>query len=232
MASDDELPRVPGIRAVSSFHANFGGEDVVIRPADPEESAFTIEVLLTGATATFPPSAPVHEGDVVERNDPRGGVIEYTIDRYEFSKDPFGRGHDHWEAQLVEKRHVARRFAEPHIIVHGGVNQFAVGDGNTLQQINQQANFPAVLSALDELRVTLPREALGSAELEEVEEALSDAATAARDAEKPSAVKRALHGANGVVGDLAESAKSGASDSLKAWVAAATTVLLSQIAGL
>lgn len=78
----------------------------------------------------------------------------------------------------------------------------------------------------------MPREALGSAQLAEVEEALAEVATAAREAEKPSAVNRALHGVNGVVGDLAEFARSGASDSVKAWVAAATTVLPSQIAGL
>lgn len=232
MSTDHELRREPGIRAVSSFFGHFDGEDVVVRPADPAEPAFTIEVLLMDGEATFPPAAPVHEGDLVERKDPRGGVIEYTIARYDFSKDPFGHGNDHWKAQLVERRHVARHFAEPHIVVNGGVNQFAVGDGNTLQLTNQTAHYPDVASALSEIRNTIPREALKAGELEEIEEALTDAVTTAREAEKPSAVKRALHGVNGVIGDLAGSAKSGAADSVKAWAAAATAVLLSHIAGL
>lgn len=233
MTSDDELRRVPGIRAVSSFYRNFGGEDVVVRPADPDEPAFRIEVLLNSdGKAVFPPSAPAREGDVVEREDPRGGVIEYAIDRYQFSKDPFSHGNDHWDAHLVERRHVARRFAEPHIVVHGGVNQFAVGDGNALQLTNQVANFPTVVSALSEIRNTMPREALGPGELEEIEEALADATAVAHEAEKPSTVKRALHGVNGVIGDLAGSAKSGAADGVKAWAAAATAMLLGHIAGL
>ncbi|MFG6504560.1 hypothetical protein [Microbacterium sp. P05] len=232
MSINDELRREPGIRAVSSFFGHFNGEDVVVRPADPREPAFTIEVLLTESKATFPPAAPVHEGDLVERSDPRGGVIEYTINRYEFSKDPFGHGNDHWEAQLVEKRHVARRFAEPHIVVNGGVNQLAVGDGNKLQLINQTAHYPAVVSALSEIRNTMPREGFGAGDLAEIEEALTDATGVAQESDKPSAVKRALHAVNGVIGDLAGSAKSGAADSVKAWAAAATAVILRHIAGL
>lgn len=232
MSSDDELRREPGIRAVSDFFGHFGGEDVVVRPADTDGTAFTIEVLLTEGKATFPPAAPVHEGDVVERADPRGGVIEYRIDRYEFSKDPFDRGNDHWVARLVENRHVARRFAEPHIVVHGGVNQFAVGDGNSLKLTNQVAHFPEVVSALSEVRDSIPHEALTAGELEELEEALADATTVAQEADKPSVVKRALHGVNGVVGDVGGAAKDGATSGVKSWAAAATAVLLGQIAGL
>lgn len=167
---------------MGSFFGHFDGEDVVVRPADPAEPAFTIEALLADGKATFPPATPVHESDLVERKDPRGGVNEYTIDRYEFSRDPFGHGNDRWEAQLIEKRYVARRFTEPHIVVNGGANQFAVGDGNTLQLTNQTAHYPDVVSALREIRNTIPREALNAGELEEIEEALTNAVTAAHGA--------------------------------------------------
>ncbi|MBT1584127.1 hypothetical protein [Curtobacterium flaccumfaciens] len=233
MASNDELRRIPGIRAVSSFYSNFGGEDVVVRPSKPGEPAFRIEVLLNSdGKAIFPPAAPVHEGDLVEREDPRGGVIEYTIDQYQFSKDPFSGGNDHWDAHLVENRHVARRFAEPHILIQGGVNQFAVGDGNTLQFVNQAAAFPDVVNALGEIRDSMPRKDLTSDQVAEIDDALKDAAAVAGGAVKPSVLKRALHGVNGVLGDVAHSVKDGGADGVKAWVAAATAMLLSQIASL
>lgn len=232
MTTGDEVQRIPGIRQVSSFFGNFGGEDVVVRPASADRPVFKIEVLLTEGKAVFPPTAPAHEGDVVEREDPRGGVIEYLIERYEFSKDPFGTGNDHWNAHLVEERHVARPFAQPSIVVNGGVNQFAVGDGNSLQLTNQSASFPDVLTSLQDIRRSIPSDALSSNQLEEVVDALDDAARIAGESDKPTAVKRALHGVGGVIDEVASSAQGGAKDAIKVWAAAATALILKQISGL
>lgn len=233
MVSDEDLVRIPGIREVSSFFRNFGGEDVVIRPANTGAPAFKIEVLLNGdGKAVFPPAAPVHEGDLVERSDPRGGVIEYSVQRYEFSKDPFGHGNDHWNAYLVEKRHVARDFAQPNIVVKGGVNQFAVGDRNSLQMTNQTVAFPEVVASLEEIRRGIPRDALSTDRVEEIDEAIDEAARVAADSDKPRTVKRALHAVNGVLGEVAESVRGGAVGAVKAWATAAMALLLKHLTGL
>lgn len=41
--------------------------------------------MLASKKAIFPPKAAVREGAIVERPDPRGGLIEYVVSRYEFS---------------------------------------------------------------------------------------------------------------------------------------------------
>lgn len=233
MVTDGEIERIAGIRQVSSFYRNFGGEDVVVRPKDLDRPPFKIEVLLNkDGKAVFPPKAPVHEGDLVERVDPRGGVIEYSIDRYEFSKDPFGRGNDHWDAYLIEKRHVNRHFAQPNIVVNGGVNQFAVGDGNALHLTNQTAAFPGVVASLEQIRGGVPRAELSPDQLIEIDDALDDAARIAAESDKPNSVKRALHGVKGVLGDVADSARDGAMSAVKVWAAAAIAVITKQITGL
>ncbi|WP_143736357.1 hypothetical protein [Plantibacter flavus] len=232
MATDSEIERVPGIRDVSGFFENFEGEEVVVRPKDSRRPPFKIEVLFTDRVAVFSPKAPAQEGDLVERDDPRGGVIEYLIDRYEFNKDPFGDGDDHWSAHLVEKRHVDRRFAQPSIVVNGGVNQFAVGDRNSLRLTNQMAAFPDVVASIEEIRGGIPRDVLAPAQLAEVDDALEDAARVATESDKPHAVKRALHGVNGVLGEVVDSARGGAMSGVKTWAAAATALIINQISGL
>lgn len=232
MADDLELPRIPGIRAVSSFYSNFGGEDVVLRPSSPERDPFKIEVMLDRKGAIFPPSAAVREGDIVEREDPRGGVIEYRISRYEFNKDPFNLGTDHWVATLVEKGRASRSFAQPKIVVHGGTNQISVGNGNQLHQTNVTTEARGVIAALEEIRSSTPREDLSPAQVEEVDEAIEEAKAAASSGQKTSAIKRSLHAVRGVVEDVAESASAGAKDAVKVWSAAATTLIIKHLAGL
>lgn len=232
MAENDEVPRVPGIRAISGFFRNFGGEDVVVRPAGPEGDPFKIEVLLDGKKAVFPPIAPVHEGDIVERADPRGGVIEYQISRYEFSKDPFGHGNDHWNATLTEKGHASRSFAQPSIVVHGGTNQISVGNANQLQQTNVTSVARHVVAALEEIEKGAPRDQFTADQAEALQDAISDAKKTAATAEKPNAVKRSLYGLRGVVDEIGASAETGAKDAVKAWVAAATTLIITHLTGL
>ena len=231
MTNSDELPQVPGVRAASRFFSNFAGEDVVVRPASLETEPFRIEVLLDGGNAVFPPAAPVHEGDVVERADPRGGVIEYSISRYEFSKDPFSHGNDHWNATLVEKGHAARLFAQPSIIVHGGTNQISVGNANHLQQTNVSEKVSEVAQALDEMESSVPRDRLSVDQLEAFDDAVAAAKETISSDAKPTALKRSLYGLRGVVDEIGASAEAGAHDAVKTWVAAATTVVISQLMG-
>lgn len=232
MAENDEVPRVPGIRAISEFFRNFDGEDLVVRPATPEGDPFKIEVILNGKKAVFPPIAPVHEGDIVERADPRGGVIEYQISRYEFSKDPFGHGNDHWNATLTEKGHASRLFAQPSIVVHGGTNQISVGNANRLQQTNVTEVARHVVAALEEIEKCAPRDQLTADQAEALEDAISDAKKTASTTEKPNAVKRSLYGLRGVVDEIGASAEAGTRDAVKAWVAAATTLIITHLSGL
>lgn len=232
MVGNNELSRVPGIRAVSSFYDNFEGEDVVIRPVSPDQDPFKIEVLLNSGKAIFPPAAPVHEGDLVEREDPRGGVIEYAISRFEFNKDPFGDDTDHWDATLTEKGHAARTFAQPKIIIHGGTNQIAVGNSNQLQQSNPTFATRELIAALDEIEKSIPRDAVDADQLEAVEEAIAAVRDAASTATKPTSVKRAIYGVRGIVDEVGSSAKSGVKDGVKVWVASATTLLIKQLIGL
>ena len=232
MSENDEVPRIPGIRAISGFFRNFGGEDIVVRPSAPEGDPFKIEVLLDGSKAVFPPAAPVHEGDIIERADPRGGVIEYRISRYEFSKDPFERGNDHWNATLMEKGHVSRSFAQPNIIVHGGTNQISVGNANQLQQKNVTAEARRLVVALEEIERDAPRDQFNADHAEALEDAISDVKKTVSTAEKPNTVKRSLYGLRGVVDEIGASAEAGTKDAVKAWVAAATTMIITHLTGL
>ena len=231
MSENDEIPRMPGIRAESSFYRNFGGEDVVVRPSTTDREPFKIEVMLDSKKAIFPPKAAVHEGDIVERADPRGGVIEYVISRYEFSKDPFGHGNDHWNATLIEKGHVSRSFAQPRIIVHGGTNQISVGNSNQLQQTNITAEAREVVAALDAIHESAPRSHLGADQIEALEDAISDAKSIATSGSKSSVLKRSLYGLRGVVDEIAMSAGAGAKDAVKRWSAAATALIIKHLAG-
>lgn len=203
-----------------------------MRPSSPERAPFKIEVMLSEKNAFFPPTAAVREGDVVERADPRGGVMEYVISRYIFNKDPFEHGNDHWDATLVEKGHASRSFAQPSIVVHGGMNQISVGDGNRLRQSNMTAEARALVAVLDEIHTSLPRHDLSPVQVEEIEDAIEEAKETASSGQKASAIKRSLHGVRGVIEELAGSAGAGAKDAVKTWSAAATTLIIQHLAGL
>lgn len=232
MGDVSELPSVPGIRAVSNFFSNFDGEQVVVRPSAVDQAPFKIEIVLSGQRAVFPPLAQVHAGDMVERVDPRGGVIEYVISRHEFSRDPFGHGDDHWNATLTEKGHAPRSFAQPKIIVNGGTNQISVGDANLLHQTNIAEQARELVTALEKIGESAPRDSLNADQIEELEDALDAARTAASSGAKTGAVRRSLHGLRGVVEDITDAGGAGALEAVKVWAAAATTVIIQQIAGL
>ncbi|WP_405219014.1 hypothetical protein [Agrococcus sp. Ld7] len=227
----DELERVSGIRDVSSLYRNFDGEDVVIRPASGDRKAFRIEVMLEGDKAVFPATAPVEEGDLLERNDPRGGVIEYAIARYDFVKAPMSHFEDQWDATLVRKGRVARSFAQPQIVVHGGTNQFSIGDHNKMKQFNG-AGSRELLEALDEAERSIPCDDLSSDQVEAVQDAIADVRSVASSDAKPSTMKRAIYGMSGVVDEVADSSKAGAKDGVKSWAAATTAAILSHVVGL
>ncbi|WP_426724915.1 hypothetical protein [Curtobacterium flaccumfaciens] len=234
MTTDSELPKVAGIHELSRFFRNFDTEEVVVRPATPGASSFRINVLLSEGKALFPPRAPVHEKDLIERADPRGGVMQYVIQRYLFKKDPFGEDGSHWEASLLEKGHAERNFGSPNIVINGGVNQFAVGNQNTLQQSNSGPAFEDVLAALEVIRRDMPRALLSPEHVAELDEAIEDAARLATegDVEKPNVIKRALYGVQGAITEIGESVVGGSAGAVKVWATAATTALLTQLTGL
>lgn len=232
MNDNEEMPREPGIRSISSFYRNFGGEDVIVRPASKDQTAFRIEILLTGGKAIFPPAAPVHERDVVERVDPRGGVIEYVISQYEFSKDPFGHGNDHWEATLSEKGRVNRPFAQPNIVVHGGTNQISVGNSNELHQTTNVSARQELNAALDKVLKEMPRSDIPGDQALLIEEAIADAKEKAANSSDTGIVKRSLYAIRGILSEIVSSAGGGVNEGVKAWVAAATTILIKHLAGL
>lgn len=219
---------------MSRFFANFGGEEVVVRPTGRDAAAFKIEVLLQSNKATFPPAADVQEGDIVERVDPRGGVVSYEIKTYDFNKDPFGRGNDHWEAVLVElsRAERQRRAAQlaPSIVVNGGTNQIAVGDQNRLQQ--QNAKTGAELAhLLDQLARSMPKSDLDPNTVAELDDAFCEARAIVEAGASSAKVKRSLYGLRGLVEEVGQSAEAGVGVGIKTWVSATVATLLQQVAG-
>lgn len=226
--SDANLRREDGIRQTSRFFGHFHGEDVVVRPATADREPFTIEVLLSGNEATFSPQAPVYEGDIVERADPRGGVIEYVVDKYEISKDPFNNGNSHGKGSLRERGHAARAFGATSIVIHGGANQVSIGNSNAL---TQTVGIPAaeLVEILSQIRASIPRGELSEDAVREVTEAMDAADEAIREG-KPSAVRRALHGLKGVIDEIGQGVEEGTKAGVKTWAAAMVAALLAQIA--
>jgi hypothetical protein len=228
--SDASLRREDGIRKISRFFWHFHGEDVVVRPASADREPFTIEVLLSGNEATFSPQAPVYEGDIVERADPRGGVIEYIVEKYEISKDPFKHGNDHGKGTLRERGHAARAFGATSIVIHGGTNQVSIGHSNAL---TQTVGIPAaeLVGILSQIRSSIPRGELSDDAVREVTEA-SDAADEAVREGKPRTVRRALYGLKGVIDEIGQGVEEGAKAGVKTWAAATAATLLAQIANI
>lgn len=227
-----ELARESGIREVSEFFSHFGGEDVVVRPATPEREPFVIEVLITDTETTFPPSAPVHEGDIVDREDPRGGVIESVITEYTFRRDPFGNGNDHWAATLTEKGHAARQFGQQNIVVNGDSNQFSFGNANVLNQTNTYGVAgEELVEALDKLESTMPRDEMTADQVAEIAEVLGEARSEAANGADDKTMKRALRALRGAVAELLDSVKEGAKDKVRLWGANVTALVVQYLAG-
>lgn len=217
---------------MSSFYKNFGGEDVVVRPGTSDREPFLIEVLITDAETVFPPSAPAREGDTVERQDPRGGVIESVITEYRFRKDPFGNGNDHWAATLVEKGHAARRFGQQNIVVNVDGNQFSFGNDNTLHQTtNYGVSGNELVDALNQLAHTMPRDEMTAEQAADIVEMLDDAREKAANDGDPRALRRALLALRGALAGVTEAATEGVKDSVRTWMAGATTLLVQYLAG-
>ncbi|GEM_PF-6430543 len=171
---------------MSSLFKNFGGEEVVVRPGTSYRESFVIGVLITDAETVFPPSAPAREGDTVEREDPRGGVLEYVITEYTFRKDPFGKGDDHWAATLVEKQHAARKFRQYNFMVSGDGNQFSFGNDNTLHQTtNYGVNGNELVDAFDRLAHTMPRDEMTAEQAADIVEMLDESREKAVDDTDP-----------------------------------------------
>lgn len=225
------MERIPGIRDVSGFFSHFGAEDVVLRPATAERAPFQIEVLLNGNEATFAPSAPVYEGDVVERADPRGGVIEYVVDEYEINRDPFGGGDDHGVARLRERGRASRHFASANVVISGGTNQVAIGDSNRLSQSNRN-DAGEIAAALARVLADIPGEAFTPDEIAELHDAINEATAAESESKPASTVRRTLHAVRGVVEHLAGSAKDGAGDAVKDWSKGGVAAIIALLAGL
>lgn len=217
---------------MGSLFKNLGGEDVVVCPGTSDREPFVIEVLITGAETVFHPSAPASEGDTVEREDPRGGVIEYVITEYMFRKDPFDKGNDHWAATLVEKGHAARQLGQHSFTVSGDGNQFSFGNHNTLHQTtNNGVSGSELVDALDQLAQTMPRDEMTAEQAADIIEMLDEAREKAANDGDPRALRRALLALRGALAGVAEAATEGVKDSVRAWVAGATTLLVQYLAG-
>ncbi|TFD46895.1 hypothetical protein E3T55_16085 [Cryobacterium frigoriphilum] len=208
------------------------GEDFVVRSQRRVEP-YEIEAQFHKSQMVVPITTPIYEGDIVERGDPRGGVIEYTVANVELSRDPFGHGNDHAIASLKENGHAERKYGSVYNIhVAGGNNQIAAGANATLNQTVNAVNdeLAAVLRAI---LADVPRDALSSSELEELEEAIGEAIEVSESGSaKPTAVKRALYSAKGVVEDLGSAIKSGTGDAVRSWATTAVTVLLTKLSGM
>lgn len=224
------MQRVPGIRETSAFFRNFHGEDVIVRSAAANRQDFETEVLLTKNEVTFAPGAPVYEGDVIERNDPRGGVIEYTVVEYEISKDPFQHGNDHGKATIREKGREARPYGVPSVVIHGGTNQIAIGDHNRLGQ-HVSAPVGEVAAALTQILDSLPTQDLDGSQIAEVTEAIAEANAAESQGATPGALKRSLYAVRGVVEEVGTSARAGVSDAVKQWSASSVALILGLLSG-
>jgi hypothetical protein len=207
------------------------GEDFVVRSQGREEP-YEIEAQFHKSQMMLPITTPIYENDIVERDDPRGGVIEYSVANVELSVDPFGHGNDHAIATLREKGHAERKYGSVYNLhVAGGNNQFALGNDAILNQtVNAvSGELAAVLRAI---LADAPRTALSSNDLEELEEAIGEAVKVVESGSaKPTAVKRSLHAVRGVVEELGSSMKSGANDAVKIWASAAVTVLINTLSG-
>lgn len=224
----DELEVRSGLGG--DFWRHFKGEAVVVRPHDPSRGAFQIDARISKNEYSLPIDAAVYVGDVIERRDPRGGVIEFLVDDVEFHPDPFSDGimaTDHLTAVVTERGRESRPFASTHIHISGNSNQVAVGSsGVTILQSN--GADVAWVTALKQILAEAPTE-LNAETRAELEEAVEEA-TGLPDSASANRKKRALDGVRGVLERIGTSAMQGASSGVSTWVSAGTKALIEQIA--
>ena len=222
------MEKLPSLADSSSFWRSFHPQPFVVRSAQRGEP-FEIDALFSKGVLKMPMSTPVYTGDIVEQEDPRGGVLEYVVTAVDFRKDPFKRGMDHADVKVREKGHAAHKYGTINVHISGGANQLSIGDGNTLTHTVQNAEAESLITALREILAKAPRPDLSEAELEEVTEAVDEAESVLRDpGAKPNAVKRALLAVKGVVEDLGTKA---ADEGVKAWARGAVALVLAQLPG-
>jgi uncharacterized protein (TIGR02391 family) len=86
---------------------------LVKNPGTPEETKTEILAQLSPERGLFLPETPVHEGDVIEAPDPRGGVRRLTVARVDiFERGPGGQLaylKAHWGKPKVERQAAIRR---------------------------------------------------------------------------------------------------------------------------
>lgn len=224
----DELEVRSGLGG--DFWGHFKGEAVVVRPKDPSTGAFQIEARIAKNKYSLPIDAPVYAGDVIERRDPRGGVIEFVVDDVEFHPDPFSVGRmatDHLAAIVTERGRESRPFASTHIHISGNSNQVAVGSSDVTMVQSNGADAGWV-GALKQILTEAPKE-LDAETRAELEEAVEDA-TGLPAGASANRKKRALDGVRGVLERIGTSAMQGASSGVLTWASAGTKALIEQIA--
>lgn len=213
----------------SGLGGHFKGEAIVVRPKDSSRSAFQIDARISKNEYSLPIDAAVYSGDVIERRDPRGGIIEFVVDDVEFHPDPFSRGAeatDHLTAVVTERGRESRPFASTHIHISGNSNQVAVGssDVTMLQSNSADAGWVAALKLI---LAEAPTE-LDIDTRAELEEAVEDA-TALPTSASANRKKRALDGVRGVLERIGTSTMQGASSGISTWASTGTKALIEQI---
>lgn len=224
----DELEVRPGLGG--DFWRHFKGEAVVVRPKDPSRVAFQIDARISKNKYSLPIDAAVYSGDMIERRDPRGGVIEFVVDDVEFHPDPFSEGGmatDHLTAIVTERGRESRPFASTHIHISGNSNQVAVGSSD-ITMLQSKSADAAWVAALKQILAEAPEE-LDAETRAELEEAVEDAAGLPAEA-SANRKKRALDGVRGVLERIGTSAIQGASSGVFSWASSGTKALIEQIA--
>jgi hypothetical protein len=99
------MEKLPSLHDVGSgFWNNFGTQAFVVRSS--KRSDFQIDGLLSDLELQVPIDTPIYVGDIVEREDPRGGVLEYAVADVKFERDPFGHGDDYSNVILRDTSHL------------------------------------------------------------------------------------------------------------------------------
>ena len=212
----------PGMEKMPGMHGRGGpmgmhrGEDWVVRGSHVEP--FEIEAQMIDKKIFVPIETPIYTGDIMERADPRGGVIEYEVIEVIHHKVTIMANRDYAEVAVREKGHAARTYGSVHLTVSGGTNQFAINsDSASMSQVSSP-EAGHLVDLLSQILFSAPAEIDGEAR-QELAEAVEEAKKTlhAKDS-KPNAVKRALRAVRGLVEDLGDSIGDGASEGVKAWV--------------